>query len=444
MKNKAKFLIKQSIKKKMDTKWFKIVNVILLILMVALFNIDSIINAFGGDFEKPRKVYVYDTLGVYDLFNANFNESSKTFTNLSKFEVTKLSTSNDLESKKSELSSDEDNIIIEITPNTDNIMDAKITTYDSLGTLTDTLITTSLNSTKQAIALETSGIDTEVLEKSLSSINISKELTNTKATGTGDAKDLMSAGVLMVFLIPFFILIVLLVQMIGAEINDEKTTKSMEIIISNVSPKVHFATKIVASTTFVLTQTILIFLYGLIAFGVRMIFGSGLSLDTTTSVGLDISQMLTMLKNSGIINSLLKGLPFFLVLIIGSFLAYALLAGILASMTTSIEDFQQLQSPLMFLLMAGYYIGIMASFFQGSLFIRIVGYIPFISVLVCPITYILGQTTLIDLGISCVLLLFVCYLLFKYGIRVYKVGILNYSSKDLWKKVFKSLKKESV
>ena len=444
MKNKAKFLIKQSIKKKMDTKWFKIVNAILLILMVALFNIDSIINAFGGDFEKPRKVYVYDTLGVYDLFNTNFNESSKNFTSLSKFEVTKLSTSTDLESKKSELSSDEDNIVIEITPNTDNIMDAKITTYDSLGTLTDTLITTSLNSTKQAIALETSGINAEVLEKSLSSINISKELTNPKATGTGDAKDLMSAGVLMVFLIPFFILIVLLVQMIGAEINDEKTTKSMEIIISNVSPKVHFATKIVASTTFVLTQTILIFLYGLIAFGVRMIFGSGLSLDTTTSVGLDISKMLEILKTSGIINSLLKGLPFFLVLIIGSFLAYALLAGILASMTTSIEDFQQLQSPLMFLLMAGYYIGIMASFFQGSLFIRIVGYIPFISVLVCPITYILGQTTLIDLGISCILLLFICYLLFKYGIRVYKVGILNYSSKDLWKKVFKSLKKESV
>ena len=323
-------------------------------------------------------------------------------------------------------------------------MDAKITTYDSLGTLTDTLITTSLNSTKQAIALETSGINAEVLEKSLSNINISKELTNPKATGTGDAKDLMSAGVLMVFLIPFFILIVLLVQMIGAEINDEKTTKSMEIIISNVSPKVHFATKIVASTTFVLTQTILIFLYGLIAFGVRMIFGSGLSLDTTTSVGLDISKMLEILKTSGIIDSLLRGLPFFLVLIIGSFLAYALLAGILASMTTSIEDFQQLQSPLMFLLMAGYYIGIMASFFQGSLFIRIVGYIPFISVLVCPITYILGQTTLIDLGISCILLLFICYLLFKYGIRVYKVGILNYSSKDLWKKVFKSLKKESV
>ena len=31
------------------------------------------------------------------------------------------------------------------------------------------------------------------------------------------------------------------VSMIGAEINEEKTSKSMEIIISSVSPKIHFA-----------------------------------------------------------------------------------------------------------------------------------------------------------------------------------------------------------
>ena len=109
-------------------------------------------------------------------------------------------------------------------------------------------------------------------------------------------------------------------------------------------------------------------------------------------------------------------------------------------MTTSIEDYQQLQTPLMFLLMAGYYIGIMASMFQGSIFIKIVSYIPFISCLVAPITYALMQTTLLDLGISVILLLGTCYLLFKYGIRIYKVGILNYSSSEIKKKMFKSLR----
>ena len=94
----------------------------------------------------------------------------------------------------------------------------------------------------------------------------------------------------------------------------------------------------------------------------------------------------------------------------------------------------------MIVLMLGYYIGIMAAAFKGSIFIRIISYIPFLSSMVAPITYILGETTIVDLGISAVVLLITCIFLFKYGIRIYKVGILNYSSKDLWKKVFKSLK----
>ena len=50
MKNKLKFLIKQSLKKKIGTKWFKAVNIILCILIVAMANIDRLITAFGGDF----------------------------------------------------------------------------------------------------------------------------------------------------------------------------------------------------------------------------------------------------------------------------------------------------------------------------------------------------------------------------------------------------------
>ena len=109
-------------------------------------------------------------------------------------------------------------------------------------------------------------------------------------------------------------------------------------------------------------------------------------------------------------------------------------------MTTSIEDFQQLQSPLMILIMFGYYVALMASMFEGSIFIKVVSYLPFISALVAPITFLLGQTTILDLCITLGVLVFTTYILIHYGIRIYKVGILNYSSKDLWKKVFKSLR----
>ena len=60
MKNKFKFLTKDSIKKKVCTKSFKIINLILLIIIVGLINLDSIVKLFGGDFEDKINVYVID------------------------------------------------------------------------------------------------------------------------------------------------------------------------------------------------------------------------------------------------------------------------------------------------------------------------------------------------------------------------------------------------
>jgi len=120
-------------------------------------------------------------------------------------------------------------------------------------------------------------------------------------------------------------------------------------------------------------------------------------------------------------------------------LIYAIVAGVLASMTTNIEDYQQLQTPLMIILMVGYYIAIMASAFEGAVFVKIVAYIPMLSFLVAPVIYLLGQITLIELIISTIICIAVTYIFFYFGLRIYKVGILNYSSQNLWKKIFKSI-----
>ena len=78
--------------------------------------------------------------------------------------------------------------------------------------------------------------------------------------------------------------------------------------------------------------------------------------------------------------------------------------------------------------------------FQGSLFLRIMSYIPFISGILSPVMYALGEIAISDLFISIGLLIGTVFLLYKYGLKVYKVGILNYSSSNLWKKIFRALK----
>ena len=428
MKNKAWFLIKQSLKKKMDTKWFKIVNVLICILLIGVINIDKIIDVFGGDFKDTINIYLTGDNNYLEGFNAYFLTNKKILNDERSYEIAYSSDSVDTLKEKI---ADTNNIVVNINLDTTEYLKADIISYNKIDTVTYNLLSASLTGMKTSMALNYNGLSSEEMAKITSPISINRVVTNEKEiTASEDATNMS----LVVFLVPFFMLIVLLVQMIGAEINDEKTTRGMEIIISNVPAKVHFLCKIASSTIFVIAQSLLLLLYSGLGFLIHGGLGTGFGESNI------IGNLFASLQASGTLDLLAKGAPILIVIFLLSFFVYATLAGVLASMTTSAEDFQQLQTPLMIVLMLGYYIGIMAAAFKGSIFIRIISYIPFLSSMVAPITYILGETTIVDLGISAVVLLITCIFLFKYGIRVYKVGILNYSSKDLWKKVFKSLK----
>ena len=428
MKNKAWFLIKQSLKKKMDTKWFKIVNVLICLLLIGVINIDKIINVFGGDFKGTINIYLTGDNNYLEGFNAYFLTNKKILNDERSYEIAYSSDSVDTLKEKI---ADTNDIVVNINLDTTEYLKADIISYNKIDTITYNLLSASLTGMKTSMALNYNGLSSEEMAKITSPISINRVVTNEKEiTASEDATNMS----LVIFLVPFFMLIVLLVQMIGAEINDEKTTRGMEIIISNVPAKVHFLCKIASSTIFVIAQSLLLLLYSGLGFLIHGGLGAGLGESNI------IGNLFASLQASGTLDLLAKGAPILIVVFLLSFFVYATLAGVLASMTTSAEDFQQLQTPLMIVLMLGYYIGIMAAAFKGSIFIRIISYIPFLSSMVAPITYILGETTIVDLGISAVVLLITCIFLFKYGIRVYKVGILNYSSKDLWKKVFKSLK----
>lgn len=428
MKNKAWFLIKQSLKKKMDTKWFKIVNVLICLLLIGVINIDKIINVFGGDFKDTVNIYLTGDNNYLEGFNAYFLTNKKILNDERTYEIAYSPDSVDTLKEKIE---DTNDIVVNINLDATEYLKADIISYNKIDTITYNLLSASLTGMKTSMALNYNGLSSEEMAKITSPISINRMVTNEKEiTASEDATNMS----LIVFLVPFFMLIVLLVQMIGAEINDEKTTRGMEIIISNVPAKVHLLTKIASSSIFVILQSLLLFTYSIIG----ILIHGGLSLGSGKSN--IIGGLVESLKISGTFDILLKGAPILIIIFLLSFFIYATLAGVLASMTTSAEDFQQLQTPLMIVLMLGYYIGIMASAFKGSIFIRIISYLPFLSSMVAPITYILGETSLIDLVISALILFISCLVLFKYGIRVYKVGILNYSSKDLWKKVFQSLK----
>ena len=430
--NKLKFLTKISLKRKINTKWFLIANIIFAILIIGLLNIDTVISFFGGDFDETQMVYVKDnTNKTYDILKVQ-NDSYKNLTdedeNAFKLEKTNKPSEEIFKDKKNK-----DVWYLTIDIDTDNYIKATLTSDGYINTTSYAGISTIINNAKTIIAMEESNISSEELAKISSPVTLERKILDESKKGEDENMQMIMSTVFPILILPFFALTMFLVQMVGAEINDEKTTRGMEIIISNVSPKTHLFSKVIASNLFVLLQAALLIIFAIIGFVIRGLVGS-------SSSGFNINEILKPLLESNIISNLVYIIPLTLVLMVLTFIAYALLAGILASMTTNIEDFQQMQMPIVIISLIGYYLAMMAGMFEGSIFIKILSFIPFISAILAPSLLVLGQIGIFEVIIAIILLVITIWALLKYGMRIYKVGILNYSSKDLWKKMFKALK----
>ena len=433
MKNKLKYLIKMSLDKKIKTKWFIVANVIFFIAIAGLVNIDNVVKFFGGDFEETTHIMVLDEVGVYDTFSATYKNASKYIENLSNTKIEKYTKTK--KDGEKEVEEDNDKILLVLDKDKNNYLKVDLISYNGVDALTETAITSTLNEVKGSLVLDKYNTSPKLLEELNTKVDVNKVILDKK--DTDKYTEQITGVVFPLIILPFFMLSMFLVGMIGAEVNEEKTSKSMEIIISNVSPKVHFFSKVIAGNLFVLIQGVLLVFYALVGLVIRMLISGPNLLSTIPS---EAKEMVNVITQSGIMSKIGIILPTTLILMILTFIGYSLLAGILASMTTNQEDYQQLQTPIVIISLVGYYMSMMASVFEGSIFIKVASYVPFISALLSPVLLFLGQITYIDVLISLGLMILVIWLLIKYGLRIYKVGILNYSSSNLWKKMFKAVK----
>lgn len=434
MINKLKYLTKISLKRKINTKWFVIANIIFAVIIIGLLNMDAIISFFGGDFDQAQLIYVQDnTDRTYDILTSQ-NDAYKNLIDDSEnaFKLEKTIKSSE------EIFKDEENKdawYLTIDNDDENYIKATLTSEGYINTSSYAGISTIINNTKTVIAMEESNISPEELAKISSPVNLERKILDEDKKSEDENVQMIMSTVFPILILPFFALTMFLVQMVGAEINDEKTTRGMEIIISNVPPKIHLFSKVIASNLFVFLEAALLVIYAIIGFVIRTLIGGSVSTGD-----FDISSILDTILKSDIASSLAYIIPLTIILMILTFIAYAILAGILASMTTNTEDFQQMQMPIVIISLVGYYLAMMAGLFDGSIFIKVLSFIPFISAILAPSLLILGQIGIFEVVIAIILLIITIWLLLKYGMRIYKVGILNYSSKDLWKKMFKALK----
>ena len=439
MNKKLWYLIKLSLNKKIRTKWFLIANLLFSILIIGLLNIDSIVKFFGGDFEHETIIYVLDNTNsnMDNSFENIFKEYNNYFDlNYEIKSINNYDEGYDIVEKEEE----NKNIMLVINNDINNYISSKLVSKKGVDNSMYQVITSSLNAIKRDYALNSLGISKEDMKKiesvvEVESINIDKDARNNSNF------ELITSVLFPILELPLFLLTIFLIQMIGAEINEEKSTRGMEIIISNVSPKTHFLSKLISGNIFVLLQGLLLLFYSLIGSLLRILFtGSANISKVLDSTGINFIEIL---NETGIMDNLGVIIIMVIIFVILSFVGCSLVSAITASMTTNMEDYQQVQTPIVMINLIGFYLSMMASLFEGSSFIKFISYCPFVSTMLSPVLFSLGQIGIFDVIISMLVMLFVIYLLVKYGLRIYKEGILNYSSTNIWKRMFKALKNKS-
>ena len=167
MKNKFKYLIKYSLKKKIDTKWFKAVNILLCLLLIFLMNMDYIINFFGGDFDSHDKIYIVDNANSYQSFENYFNTLSANFD----YDNYELILDNSILNKTADL---EDEIIVVIEKDNLEYLKGEVISYDTVSKTTFELISSSLNALKSELVLASSGLSADEIARLTSPVKIGR------------------------------------------------------------------------------------------------------------------------------------------------------------------------------------------------------------------------------------------------------------------------------
>ena len=224
-------------------------------------------------------------------------------------------------------------------------------------------------------------------------------------------------GQVIYFILMFLMYMVLMsfVNLVLADIATEKGTKMIEFIFSSVKPGEYFAGKMFGNFIAVFVQIITYVIFGIVGFFI--VKSKGL-LD-----GIDLSYNLTG-STYGMIAEIV------LLFLLGIFV-FLILAGMLASFATKVEDAGKMGTPLILGTIILFFLAISLRGKGDIMITKVLSYVPLASTFFMPLRLLNGYAGLTEGLISIAILIVTIFLVYRFGERVYKRNILNYST-DNW------------
>lgn len=232
-------------------------------------------------------------------------------------------------------------------------------------------------------------------------------------------------------------------SVIANEVVYEKTSKILELILTSVSAKVHFLSKMFIGWLTITIQTLFTGFFFVFWVFYRQIYDHGHDLlDFFYKLGLikveanTFSEFLTKLNiDHDIIMLFLLGLAF---LFLG-ILFLQMIMVIVSSFVTSIEESSNIQSPCYLILLVIYYftLSINTPYQMSAGIGYYLSFVPFFSMLFMPCRLLLQTVPLYEIIISLAIAFIAILLVIDFGSHIYKLGILD--NKRISQKVLKKI-----
>ena len=273
----------------------------------------------------------------------------------------------------------------------------------------------SLNTIQSQLNAKNANIDQDQ-EKILAKTPIINKIEDEKA-------DNKMVGQIIYFVLIFLMYMVLMsfVNLVLADIATEKGTKMIEFIFSSVRPGDYFAGKMLGNFIAVFVQIITYVLFGLIGFFIvksrGLLDGLDLSFNFTGSAYGMIAEIVALF---------LLGIFIFLVI-----------AGMLGSFATKVEDAGKMGTPLIFVTIILFFLALNLQKRGDIILTQVLSYVPLASTFFMPLRLLNGYAGLTEGLISIAILIVTIFLVYRFGERVYKRNILNYSTDNWFTRRFK-------
>ncbi|MDD2591504.1 MAG: ABC transporter permease [Erysipelotrichaceae bacterium] len=396
-----KHLIKFSLKRRFNNKAIIVLNILMLIIVGLLMFADKVILYLQPGLFNPLTVYVDSSL-----------YQDKEMFKIDETEV-RIRTLND--SFK-----DED---IQINKETDNVWHVR--SKYPLTSKETTVIYGMIQNYNHYLLLN--GLN----YKDVGLINDTLNFEMVNDVSADSKIDVTKQNIIFMIITSIYFMMLSYSSVIANEVVYEKTSKILELILTSVSAKTHFISKMLIGWLTIMIQTMITGLIIVFWFWIRSLYDSGFNLLMFLyNLKIIPVELMNFKELFSFLNIDLNVIGLFMVallfLVLGILLLQMIMV-IISSFVSSIEESSNVQAPCYLILLVVYYFALWANDpYQMSEGVgRIMSFVPFFSMLFMPCRLLIQSVTAYEIMIALLCAILAIFFIMDFGLIFYKQGILD-------------------